>query len=215
MSGIHDLMMEVTPEVLLRAYACGIFPMSESADDPGLFWVAPELRGIIPLDDFHVPKRLKRTVRQNKFEITVNRAFNEVVGLCAEETDLRHETWINNRIRELYCELHKMGHAHSVEARLDGTLVGGLYGVSLGGAFFGESMFSRARDASKVALVHLVERMKNRGFELLDTQFNTEHLAQFGAIEIPRSEYEELLQAAIEKHVIFDDESTSWVTMRY
>ncbi|MEM1318291.1 MAG: leucyl/phenylalanyl-tRNA--protein transferase, partial [Pseudomonadota bacterium] len=177
MSNVDNLMLEITPEVLLKAYASGIFPMADSADDPGLFWVEPDYRGIIPLDEFHTPKRLARTIRQEKFDLRINTSFERVVDLCAEEAPDRKETWINQRIRKLYSELHHMGHAHSVESWLDGELVGGLYGVSLGGAFFGESMFSRARDASKVALAHLVDRLNINGFTLLDTQFNTEHLS--------------------------------------
>ncbi|MFD0917539.1 leucyl/phenylalanyl-tRNA--protein transferase [Pseudahrensia aquimaris] len=198
MSGVDDLMMEVTPELLLKAYASGIFPMSESASDPGIFWVEPENRGIIPFDTFHVPKRLARTVRQKKFDVRIDTAFDEVMRLCAEETQQRTETWINKRILELYSELHTMGHAHSVECWTEDGLVGGLYGVRLRGAFFGESMFSRARDASKVALVHLVERLDKGRFHLLDTQFLTWHLAQFGAIEVPKIVYEELLDEAMQ-----------------
>ena len=197
MSGVDDLMMEITPQVLLKAYACGIFPMAEGADDPGLFWVEPGMRGVIPLDQFHVPRRLARTIRQNPFDIRVNSAFADVLRLCAENTPDRPQTWINGRIAQLYTKLHRMGHCHSVECWGDDELVGGLYGVRLGGAFFGESMFSRARDASKIALVHLVERMKAGGFQLLDTQFNTEHLSQFGAIEIPKRNYEFLLDDAL------------------
>ena len=197
MSGVNDLMMEITPQVLLKAYACGIFPMAESSEDPGLFWVEPELRGIIPLDQFHVPRRLARVVRQGKYEIRVDTAFGEVLRLCADATPTRQQTWINGRIAQLYNELHAMGHCHSVECWDGDELVGGLYGVRLGGAFFGESMFSRARDASKIALVHLVERMVAGGFELLDTQFNTKHLSQFGAIEVPKAAYEKLLDRAL------------------
>ena len=198
MSGINDLVMEVTPQLLLKAYACGIFPMSESASDPGLFWVEPENRGVIPLDEFHVPRRLARTVRQNVFEVRVDTAFEQVIQLCAAQTSDRAETWINGRIVDLYCELFRMGHCHSVECWQDNVLVGGLYGVRLRGAFFGESMFSRARDASKVALVHLVERLNAGGFGLLDAQFNTTHLAQFGAVEIHRAKYEDLLESALQ-----------------
>lgn len=198
MSGVDDLMMEITPEVLLKAYACGIFPMAESADDPGIFWVEPRMRGIIPLDEFHVPKRLARTVRQNVYEVRINTSFNEVMRFCAEATNERTETWINQRILDLYQQLHEMGHCHSVECWNDSGLVGGLYGLKLGGAFFGESMFSRARDASKVALVHLVERMNAGGFTLLDTQFNNSHLSQFGSVEVPKKDYEKLLKAALE-----------------
>ena len=197
MSGVDDLMMEITPQVLLKAYACGIFPMAEAADDPGLFWVEPEMRGIIPLDSFHVPRRLARTVRQQPYEVRVDNAFSEVIRLCAEDTPDRPQTWINSRIAQLYNDLYRMGHCHCVECWLGDELVGGLYGVRLGGAFFGESMFSRARDASKIALVHLVERMKAGGFQLLDTQFNTAHLSQFGAIDIPKRRYEQLLDEAL------------------
>ncbi|MEE9314094.1 MAG: leucyl/phenylalanyl-tRNA--protein transferase [Rhizobiaceae bacterium] len=190
-------MMEVSPQLLLNAYANGIFPMAESIDDPGLFWVEPEMRGIIPLDEFHIPKRLARTVRQGVYQLRVDTAFSDVIRLCAEDTPERTETWINSRIAELYTELHEMGYCHSVETWQGEQLVGGLYGIHLGGAFFGESMFSRARDASKVALVHLVERMKCGGFTLLDTQFNTAHLSQFGAVEIPKSMYGDKLEMAL------------------
>ena len=197
MSGVDDLLMEVTPDLLLRAYGCGIFPMAESADDPGIFFVEPKMRGVLPLDAFHVPRRLARTVRSGRFELRTDTAFERVVELCAEAVPDRPDTWINGRIRTLYTELFRMGHAHSVESWSDGALVGGLYGVSLHGAFFGESMFSRATDASKVALVHLVERLRAGGYILLDTQFLTGHLARFGAVEVPRDEYLELLQAAL------------------
>jgi len=203
MSGVSDLMMEVTPQVLLKAYSCGIFPMSESADDPGIFWVEPELRGIIPLDEFHIPKRLKRIVRQNIYEIRTDTAFRRVVELCAEMTSERTETWINDRILNLYGDLHTMGHAHSIECWQGDNLVGGLYGVRLRGAFFGESMFSRAPNASKVALVHLVERLNAGGFILLDTQFQTAHLRQFGTIEIPRDAYQEILENALQVEADF------------
>ena len=190
--------MEVTPQLLLKAYSCGIFPMAESANDPGLFWVEPEKRGIIPLDEFHVPRRLQRTVRQNVYDVRVDTAFADVIQLCAEQTQERKETWINRRITDLYTELHRMGHAHSVECWADDELVGGLYGIRLQGAFFGESMFSRARDAPKVALVHLVERLNAGRFALLDAQFQTAHLSQFGSVEIPREAYEYLLEAALD-----------------
>jgi len=198
MSGVDDLMLEITPEVLLKAYSCGIFPMAESATDPGMFWVEPKLRGIIPLDRFHVSRRLRRTVRQKLFDIRVDTAFDQLIGLCAETTKSRKDTWINRRIRQLYNELHQAGYCHSIECWQENQLVGGLYGVRLGGAFFGESMFSRVRDASKVALVHLVERMRAGGFVLLDTQFNTDHLSQFGAIEVPKDDYENMLADALE-----------------
>src|SRR5216684_1466168 len=188
---------EITPEVLLRAYACGIFPMAESADDPTLFWVEPEMRGVIPLDSFRISSRLARTVRSDAFTVTVNTAFKAVIAGCAAPQAGRDDTWINKRIRDLYIGLHQLGHCHSVEVWQNGDLVGGLYGVSLGRAFFGESMFHRARDASKVALVHLVARLKAGGFRLLDTQFVTDHLKTFGAIEVPRRQYHKLLEAAL------------------
>jgi leucyl/phenylalanyl-tRNA---protein transferase len=188
---------EITPEVLLRAYACGIFPMAESADDPTLFWVEPETRGVIPLDGFHVSSRLARTVRSDVFFVTVDTAFKAVIAGCAAPQPGRDETWINRRIRDLYVGLYELGHAHSVEVWKDDDLVGGLYGVSLGRAFFGESMFHRVRDASKVALVHLVARLIVGGYELLDTQYVTEHLRSFGAMEIPRRRYTALLDRAI------------------
>jgi leucyl/phenylalanyl-tRNA--protein transferase len=188
---------DITPEVLLRAYACGIFPMAESADDPTLFWVEPEMRGVIPLDGFRVTSRLARTVRSDTFTITVNAAFKAVIAGCAAPQEGREDTWINKRIRDLYSGLHAIGHAHSVEVWQDDDLVGGLYGVSLGRAFFGESMFHRVRDASKVALVHLVARLIIGGFELLDTQYVTAHLKSFGAVEIPRRRYTTLLDRAI------------------
>ena len=195
---------EITPQVLLRAYACGIFPMAESADDPTLFWVEPEMRGIIPLDGFRVATRLARTVRSDAFTVTVDKAFKAVVAGCAAPQVGRNDTWINQRIRDLYVGLHDIGHAHSVEAWQDGDLVGGLYGVHLGGAFFGESMCHRARDASKVALVHLVARLIAGGFRLLDTQYVTEHLRSFGALEISRRRYGQLLEKAVAAEGNFD-----------
>lgn len=174
---------------LLRCYANGVFPMGEARDDPRVFLVEPDQRGVIPLEDFHIPTRLKRTVRREPFEVRVNTAFLNVVDACAAPAQGREDTWINAPIRHLYSQLHARGHAHSIECWFDETLVGGLYGVSLGGAFFGESMFSRATDASKVALVHLVARLKRSGFVLLDAQFITEHLTQFGTREIPQNAY--------------------------
>src|ERR1700755_713144 len=188
---------DITPEVLLRAYACGIFPRAESADDPTLFWVEPEMRGVIPLDGFRIASRLARTVRSDTFTVTSNTAFKAVIAGCAAPQAGREDPWINRRIRALYFGLHELGHCHSVEVWQDGDLVGGLYGVSLGRAFFGESMFHRVRDASKVALVHLVARLIAGGFELLDTQYVTEHLKTFGAVEIPRRRYRALLDQAI------------------
>jgi leucyl/phenylalanyl-tRNA--protein transferase len=193
-----DDTITITPEILLKAYAAGIFPMAEDADDPSLFWVEPRERGIIPLDAFHVPKRLARTVRSDEFEVRVDQDFDAVIAGCAAPATDREKTWINRRIRDLYGQLFDAGFCHTVEVYRENRLVGGLYGVRLKGAFFGESMFHKERDASKVALVHLVARLKRGGFTLLDTQFVTSHLAQFGAIEIPRRSYKQLLRTAME-----------------
>lgn len=190
--------VKITPEVLLKAYACGIFPMAESADDPTIFWVDPEQRGIFPLDTFHVPARLARTVRTTPFTVAVDRDFDAVIDGCAEAKGTRDNTWINARIHALYRGLYDIGHCHTVEVYDGDALVGGLYGVSLASAFFGESMFHRARDASKIALVHLVARLKAGGFQLLDTQFVTPHLSVFGAVEVPRERYHALLEDALE-----------------
>lgn len=189
--------VEITPEILLRAYAAGIFPMAEDAEDPSLFWVEPRARGIIPLEAVHVPRRLARTVRQDVFEIRVDTDFEGVIDGCAAPGDDRDRTWINARIRRLYGELFDLGHCHTVEAWRDGRLAGGLYGVSLGAAFFGESMFHRERDASKVAFVHLAARLRAGGFQLLDAQFRTDHLATLGAVEIPRRDYKRRLESAV------------------
>src|SRR5215210_9352075 len=197
MANRETALSEITPEVLLKAYACGIFPMAESAEDPALYWIEPEKRGIIPLETFHVPSRLARTVRSDRFSIAVNRDFGGVLDGCAEPQPGRTRTWINARIRTLYEKLYDIGHCHSIEAYENGELAGGLYGVCLGRAFFGESMFHHARDASKVALVHLVARLKAGGFRLLDTQFVTDHLKTFGAVEVPRRQYHKLLEAAL------------------
>ena len=191
-------MIALTPELLLRAYAAGIFPMAETADDPEVFWVDPEQRGILPLDGFHLPRRLARTLRQDVFDVRCDAAFEAVVRGCAEATHDRPKTWINDEIVRLYAALHRLGFAHSVETWRGGELVGGLYGVSLGAAFFGESMYSRVTDASKVALAQLVARLRLGGFRLLDTQFVTEHLQQFGAVEISRAQYHRRLTAAIQ-----------------
>jgi leucyl/phenylalanyl-tRNA--protein transferase len=188
---------DLTPELLLKAYSVGLFPMAESADDPALFWVDPERRGIMPLDGFHVPRSLRKTVRKGGFAVSCDTDFVGVVRACAEATPARPSTWINDEIVRLYAALHQMGNAHSVECRHEGVLVGGLYGVALGGAFFGESMFSRATDASKVALVHLVARLKRGGYLLLDAQFITQHLARFGALEVPRAKYRRQLATAL------------------
>jgi leucyl/phenylalanyl-tRNA--protein transferase len=182
---------------LLACYARGVFPMADAREDTRVFLIDPERRGVIPLDRFHIPRRLARTVRAEPFEIRTDTVFAQVVAACAAATPNRAETWINDPIEQLYGELHAQGHAHSVECWLDGELVGGLYGVALQGAFFGESMFSRRTDASKVALVHLVARLIAGGFALLDTQFLTEHLSRFGAEEIPRREYQKRLARAL------------------
>jgi leucyl/phenylalanyl-tRNA--protein transferase len=197
MSSRESASSEITPDVLLRAYACGIFPMSESADDPTIFWVEPEQRGIIPLDGFRVSSRLARTVRSDVFRVSVDTAFARTIAGCAAPQPGREDTWINGRIRDLYTALHRLGHCHSAEVWSGDDLVGGLYGVSLGRAFFGESMFHHARDASKVALVHLVARLIAGGYTLLDTQFVTEHLRSFGAMEVSRRHYRALLDDAL------------------
>ncbi len=197
MASRESALIDITPEVLLKAYACGIFPMAESAADPALYWIEPERRGIIPLDRFHVPARLARTVRSSRFTVLVDRDFDAVIAACAQPTASRSRTWINARIQTLYRKLYERGDCHTVEVYDGETLVGGLYGVSLGRAFFGESMFHRARDASKIALVHLVARLKAGHFRLLDTQFVTDHLQTFGAIEVSRPAYHKLLDAAL------------------
>lgn len=203
MAESQDILLEITPQVLLKAYACGIFPMAESAGDPGLFWVEPELRGILPLEQFHIPQSLRKFMRKNPFEVRVDHDFEAVIEACAHSTPDRPQTWINERIKRLYSQLHDIGHCHTVECWDDGELVGGLYGVKLGAAFFGESMFSRRTTASKVALVHLVHRLKAGGFRLLDTQFTTEHLKRFGAIDVPRDRYSQILDAAIAEEADF------------
>jgi leucyl/phenylalanyl-tRNA--protein transferase len=197
MANRESAFIEITPEVLLKAYACGIFPMAENAEDPALYWIEPEKRGIIPIERFHVPSRLARTVRSDRFTVAINRDFDGVIDGCAESQPNRPRTWINERIRTLYRKLYERRHCHSIEAYEDDQLVGGLYGVTLGRAFFGESMFHRSRDASKVALVHLVARLKAGGFKLLDTQFVTDHLKTFGATEVPRRLYHKLLAEAL------------------
>lgn len=194
---------EVTPELMLRAYRAGLFPMAETRHGDRLYWLDPEQRGIQPLDAFHLPRRLRRTVLSGEFEVTADRDFRSVILGCASPAPGREDTWINGEIERLFGELHRHGHAHSVECWLEGRLVGGLYGVSLGGVFFGESMFSTARDASKAALVHLVARLRLGGYRLLDTQFVTSHLAQFGAVEIPRDDYKLRLARALEAKAVW------------
>ena len=189
--------MELTADLLLRAYSMGMFPMAETRQGSKLHWLDPERRGVLPLDRFHLPKRLARTVLSNRFEVSADRDFPATITGCATPMEGRDDTWINSEIERLFTELHRLGYAHSVECRLDGVLVGGLYGVALGGAFFGESMFSFVTDASKVALVHLVARLRLGRFKLLDTQFVTAHLTRFGAREIPRGLYKAQLADAV------------------
>jgi leucyl/phenylalanyl-tRNA--protein transferase len=195
--------VELTPDLLLQAYAQGLFPMAERREDPGLFWVSPDRRGIIPLNRFHLPRRLARTVRSDVYTVTADQDFAAVIRACAAPRAASEQSWINDEIIRLYSALHDEGFAHSIECRQDGQLVGGLYGVALGAAFFGESMFSHARDASKVALVHMVARLIRGGFALLDTQFLTAHLEQFGTIEIPRAAYLARLHDALGRNADF------------
>lgn len=197
MAGALDDDFVIVPEMLLRAYASGIFPMAEDADDPEIFWVRPEKRGVLPLDAFHIPRSLQKTIKQGLFEIRIDTDLAGVLDGCSSGDGERARTWINKPIRQAYLRLHEAGHCHSVEAWQDGQLVGGLYGVTLGRAFFGESMFTRKRDASKVCLAFLVEHLIERGFVLLDTQFTTEHLQRFGVIEVPRKRYERMLVNAL------------------
>lgn len=198
MASRDDILPEITPQVLLKAYRCGIFPMAESADDPALYWIEPQHRGILPLDRIKIPRRLARTIRSAPFQIRVDTDFNGVIAGCAEERPGRNSTWINTRIHELYRELFALGHCHTVEAWQGEQLVGGLYGVALEGAFFGESMFSTERDASKIALFYLIARLIKGGFKLLDTQFVTPHLMQFGAVEVMRDDFHHLLEKSLD-----------------
>ncbi|MDX2142821.1 MAG: leucyl/phenylalanyl-tRNA--protein transferase [Rhodospirillaceae bacterium] len=193
-------MSEITPELLLKAYAFGVFPMAKSRADDKVFWVQPKERGVLPLDQFHVPRSLRKTLRRGDFVVTCDQDFAGVLAGCAEPGPHRPETWINATIVELFTSLHHAGLAHSIETWRDGELVGGLYGLAMGAAFFGESMFSRTDDASKVALCHLVGIMRQGGFTLLDTQFITDHLKRFGTVEIPQSEYLALLSTALSQH---------------
>jgi leucyl/phenylalanyl-tRNA---protein transferase len=197
MANRENNFVEITPAVLLKAYACGIFPMAENADDPGLFWMEPEQRGIIPLHGFHLSSRLARTVRTTSLTVRVDCDFDAVIDGCAEPAPDRDKTWINTRIRTMYRGLFDIGHCHTVEVYDDANLVGGLYGVSLGRAFFGESMFHRVTDASKIALVHLVARLRAGGFRLCDTQYVTAHLKTFGAVDVPKKRYHRLLDEAL------------------
>jgi len=193
----------LTPEVLLGAYAQGYFPMAEAREDDDVFWLNPDPRAVIPLKTFHLSRRLARKLRASPWRLTVDTAFADVIAACAEDPRQNGKTWINGLIERSYGHLHELGYAHSVEVWEEDRLVGGLYGVSLGAAFFGESMFARATDASKVALAHLVARLKTGGYKLLDTQFVTDHLKQFGAVEMTRARYQTLLRAAVDAEADF------------
>jgi len=197
---VKDTGPSLTADLLLQAYQVGVFPMSEGRDDPEVFWVDPRMRGVIPLDQFRISRSLARTLRRGRFNVTVDRAFEDVVRGCAD----RNETWINDTIFDLYCELYQTGFAHSIEVWENGRIVGGVYGVTIGAAFFGESMFSRATDASKVALAYLVDRLRLGRYQLFDTQFITQHLASLGAVEIPRDQYREMLFEALSITASFD-----------
>ncbi|APG46680.1 leucyl/phenylalanyl-tRNA--protein transferase [Phaeobacter porticola] len=186
--------MTLTPELLLHAYSVGVFPMAESRDDPDVFWLDPKRRGVFPIGGFHLSRSLAKTLRQGGYEVAINRNFSAVLDGCADRT----ETWINPEIRARYIDLHKQGNAHSLEVYHEGALTGGVYGVSLGGAFFGESMFSRRKDTSKIALAYLLDRLAQAGFVLCDTQFLTPHLASLGAVEITRASYRRQLRAALD-----------------
>lgn len=199
----------LTPEMLVRAYSAGIFPMAENRNDPTVYWIDPDERGILPLDSFHVSRSLRQVVRRGIFTVRIDSAFRQVISRCAEPAAGRKDTWINQPILDAYTALHDLGITHSVECWQNDELVGGLYGVALGGAFFGESMFSRRTDASKVALVHLVARLRADGFRLLDTQFLTEHLSRFGAMKVSRRDYLALLDDALDAEVRFNPQPPS------
>jgi leucyl/phenylalanyl-tRNA--protein transferase len=203
MASRDDIVIEITPQVLLKAYTCGIFPMAESADDPALYWIEPQHRGILPLHKVHVPRRLARTLRATPYAVRFDTDIEGVIEGCAASRPGRRSTWINERIRGLYRDLFSLGHCHTVEVWEGQRLVGGLYGVALNGAFFGESMFSYARDASKIALVYLAARLAYGGFRLLDTQFVTDHLRQFGTVELNRDEFHRLLEKALDVEADF------------
>ena len=203
MASRDDIMIEITPQVLLKAYSCGIFPMAESAFDPALYWIEPQHRGILPLDQVHVPRRLRRTIRNAEFEVRIDSEFDRVIDGCAASRPGRRSTWINSRIRQLYRELFELGHCHTVEVWDGSRLIGGLYGVALGGVFFGESMFSVERDVSKIGLVHLCGSLIAGNFVLLDTQFVTDHLRQFGTVEVDREEFQSRLEDALKVHTDF------------
>lgn len=206
-------MPKLTPELLLCAYASGVFPMANDRHDPTIHWIEPRWRGMLPLDGFHEPRSLRKIIRQKRFEIRTDTAFDQIIVACASSRPERPRTWLNDTLIGLYCELHRMGYAHSVESWVEGRLVGGLYGVSIGAAFFGESMFSNQRDASKVALVALVERLRDGGYVLLDTQFVTDHLRRFGAIEVSRDMYQRLLRRAIDTEGRFYSDGRGTMTI--
>lgn len=191
---------EITPDILLRAYSIGLFPMAESAEDRNLFWVDPEMRGIFPLDSMIISKSLAKVIRGDRFEVRIDHDFDSVIDACAASAEGRDKTWINSRIRSLYRQLFDLGYVHTVETWDDGKLAGGLYGVHLGAAFFGESMFHHVTDASKVALMHLAARLRHGGFKLLDAQFVTPHLATMGAIELPKENYHRVLNETLSQH---------------
>ena len=203
MAARDQFMVEITPQVLLKAYSCGIFPMAEAADDPALYWIEPQQRGVLPLDQIHLSSRMAQTVRNTQLQVRIDTDFAGVIDGCAASRPGRRTTWINSRIRQLYGELFDEGHCHTVEVWDGDKLVGGLYGVALHGAFFGESMFSYVRDASKIALMHLSARLIHGGFSLLDTQFVTEHLRQFGAMEVDRTEFHLRLEVALQREANF------------
>ena len=196
--------MNLNEQTILKGYSLGVFPMSESFDDPKIYWINPKKRGIIPIKDFKISKSLKKEIKKNKFEVTVNKSFDEVITNCAKKTENRPATWINKEIIKLYSNLHKIGHAHSIEAWFQNKLVGGLYGVSLGSAFFGESMFSIMSNSSKICLVYLIANLKIKKFTLLDTQFVNPHLKKLGAIEISRQKYLKILGRSLKKNANFN-----------
>ena len=196
--------MNLNEEIILKGYSLGIFPMSESFDDPKIYWINPKKRGIIPIKDFKISKSLKKEIKKNKFKITINKNFNKVITNCAKKTKNRPKTWINKKIIDSYSNLHEIGHAHSIEAWFQNKLVGGLYGVSLGSAFFGESMFSIMSNSSKICLVYLIANLKIKKFTLLDTQFVNPHLKKIGEIEISRQKYLKILGRSLKKNSDFN-----------
>ena len=196
--------MNLNEQTILKGYSLGVFPMSESFDDPKIYWINPKKRGIIPIKDFKISKSLKKEIKKNKFKITINKNFNKVITNCAKKTKNRPKTWINKKIIDSYSNLHEIGHAHSIEAWFQNKLVGGLYGVSLGSAFFGESMFSTMPNASKICLVYLIANLNKKGFTLLDTQFVNPYLKKLGAIEISRKKYLKILGNSLKKNIDFN-----------